>query len=246
MTWRAVWATLVGMSIDQQLRSCPSRPRGEAVRDVVTIVPGLLPFGLALGVVIASSPIGNAAGLLGAPLVYGGSAQLTATTMFHRGVSMLAVVLPAVTVNARLLLYGAGLAPRFSGQPAWFRLAGPHFLIDQTYLLALAHPGHRGRAFRNYWLTLGLGVMAVWSAAVGIGVLVGPRLPALPHVALAGTALFVGMLMPRLRDRPGLTAAIAAATVAPLVAQVAPMVAVVAGTAAGLAAGAAMRKANSQ
>jgi predicted branched-subunit amino acid permease len=240
------------MSTDQQVRADAGRastgtkrvasPRGDAVRDVLTVAPGIVPFGIALGVVIASSSMGDGAGLLGAPLVYGGSAQLTATTMFQQGASLLAVVGSALIMNARLLLYSASLAPRFSAQPAWFRLAAPHFIIDQTYLSALRRPGHAGRRFRAYWLWLGLGVMAVWSAAVGIGVLVGPRLPSLPHLTLAGTALFVGMLMPRICDRPSVTAAITAAIVAPLAAQVLPTAGVVVGAAAGMAAGVATRR----
>jgi predicted branched-subunit amino acid permease len=252
MTGPSVRTTLDAMSTDQQVRADAGReaagtqgvasPRGDAVRDVLTVAPGIVPFGIALGIVIASSSMGDGAGLLGAPLVYGGSAQLTATTMFQQGAGLLAVVGSALIVNARLLLYSASLAPRFRAQPTWFRLVAPHFIIDQTYLSALDRPGHAGRRFRAYWLWLGLGVMAVWSAAVGIGVLVGPRLPSLPHLTLAGTALFVGMLMPRIRDRPSVTAAITAATVAPLAAQVVPTAGVVVGAAAGMAAGVAARK----
>jgi predicted branched-subunit amino acid permease len=254
MTWRAVAARLDAVTTtDQQIRPNTARrhagttrgansARNDAVRDVLSVAPGILPFGLALGIVIASTSMGDAAGFLGAPLVYGGSAQLTATTMFQQGAGLLAVVGSAVTVNARLLLYSASLAPRFSGQPRWFRLTAPHFIIDQTYLSALGRPGHAGRRFRTYWLWLGLGVMAVWSAAVGMGVLIGPRLPSLPHLTLAGTALFVGMLMPRVCDRPSVAAAITAGAVAPLAAQVAPSIAVVAGTAAGMVAGMAARR----
>ncbi len=252
MTGGSVQTTLDAMSTDQQVRPDVRREavgtqdvtsaRSDAVRDVLTVAPGIVPFGIALGIVIASSPMGDGAGLLGAPLVCGGSAQLTATTMFQQGAGLLAVVGSALIVNARLLLYSASLATRFRAQPTWFRLAAPHFIIDQTYLASLDRPGHAGRQFRAYWLWLGLGVMAAWSAAVGIGVLVGPRLPSLPHLALAGTALFVGMLMPRVRDRPSVRAAIAAAIVAPLAAQVVPTAGVVIGVAAGMAAGVATRK----
>jgi predicted branched-subunit amino acid permease len=214
-----------------------ARPRTDAVRDVAAIAPGLLPFGAALGVVIASSSMGDAAGIVGAPLIYGGSAQLTATTMFQQGAGLLAVVGSALTVNARLLLYSASLAPRFHRQPTWFRVAAAHFIIDQTYLSAQRRPDHAGRQFRAYWLWLGIGVMAVWSTAVCFGVLVGPQLPALPHLALAGTALFVGMLVPRISDRPSLAAALTSAAVAPLVAQFLPAVGVVVGAVAGMAAG---------
>jgi predicted branched-subunit amino acid permease len=248
MTLHPRWATLVAMTTDQQSRPDTARElvgrmpvaaaaRSDALRDVLTVAPGVMPFGIALGIVIATSAMGDGAGLLGAALVYGGSAQLTATTMFQQGAGLLAVVGSAVTVNARLLLYSASLAPRFSAQPAWFRFAGAHFIIDQTYLSALARPSYAGRRFRTYWLWLGLGVMAVWSAAVGIGVALGPQLPTLPHLALAGTALFVGMLMPRICDRPSVAAALTAGAVAPLAAQVVPTAGILAGTAAGMVAG---------
>jgi predicted branched-subunit amino acid permease len=188
MTGPSVRTTLDAMSTDQQVRADAGRasagtkgvasPRGDAVRDVLTVAPGIVPFGIALGVVIASSSMGDGAGLLGAPLVYGGSAQLTATTMFQQGAGLLAVVGSALIVNARLLLT-VPLAPRF-GAPTPVPPGGPHFIIDQTYLSALDRPGHAGRRFRAYWLWLGLGVMAAWSAVIGIGVLVGPRLPSLP------------------------------------------------------------------
>ncbi len=254
MTHRLATATLQDMTTDQ-LGSAVAPPtrrgavggsaRRDALRDVLTVAPGIVPFGIALGVVIASSAMGDVAGALGAPLVYAGSAQLTATTLFHQGARLLAVVGSALIVNARLLLYSAALAPRFSAQPTWFRLMAPHFIIDQTYLSALARPSRSGRDFRTYWLCLGLGVMAVWSAAVGIGVLAGPALPPLPHLALAGTALFVGMLLPRVRDRSGVAAALTAAVVAPLVAQLVPSAGVMAGAVAGMAAGLATRRGRS-
>ena len=226
---------LLAMTTDTEVRS--RRPIADALRDAGKLAPGLIPYGLALGVVVASTRMGDLAGLLGAPLVYGGSAQLTATTLFQQGAGLLAVVGSAAVVNARLLLYGAALAPRFAGQPRWFRVLAPHFIIDQTYLSASAHPEHRSRDFRAYWLALGGAVMAVWSAAVGLGVLLGPRLPTLPHLALAGTAMFVGILVPRVKDRASVAAAVVGGLVAALVAQTAPTAGVIAGTVAGMLAG---------
>ena len=225
---------LLAMTTDTELLS--RRPIADALRDAGKLAPGLIPYGLALGVVVASTRMGDLAGLLGAPLVYGGSAQLTATTLFQQGAGLLAVVGSAALVNARLLLYGAALAPRFAGQPRWFRVLAPHFIIDQTYLSASAHPEHRARDFRAYWLALGGAVMAVWSAAVGLGVLLGPRLPPLRHLALAGTATFVGILVPR-KDRQGVAAAVVGGLVAALVAQTAPTAGVIAGTVAGMLSG---------
>lgn len=212
--------------------------RREGLRDALAVAPALLPYGVTLGVLIATTATGDAAGLLGAPLIYGGSAQLSATTMFQQGAGVLAIVGAVVAVNARLLVYGAALASRFAGQPAWFRLTGAHFIIDQTYLAAQTRPGHHGRLFRMYWLAVGFGVLAVWSTGVALGVLIGPRLPSLPHLSLAGVALFIAMLMRRVHDASGRAAALVAGAVAPLTAAVLPGVGVLAGTAAGIVAGA--------
>ena len=246
MTGRAAPATLVDMTTDQlPARAEQLTSARAALRDLAAIAPGVAPFGVALGVVTATTRMGDVAGLIGAPLVYGGSAQLTATTMVDAGAGLLAIVGAALTVNARLLLYGAALAPRFRGQPAWFRSLGPHLIIDQTYLCSLARPHLAGRSFRTYWLGLGIGLGVVWTASVATGLLVGPRLPALPHLSLAGTALFLGMLMPRMRDLASVKAAVAAAAVAPLVATFLPSGAVVVAALAGLLAGLAGRSKDS-
>ena len=213
-------------------------PRREGIRDALAVAPALLPYGVTLGVLIGSTATGDGAGLLGAPLIYGGSAQLTATTLFQQGAGLVAIVGSVLAVNARLLVYGASLAARFAGQPSWFRLVGAHFIIDQTYLAAQTHPGHRGRQFRLYWLAVGFGVMAVWSAGVALGVLLGPQLPSLPHLSLAGVALFIAMLMRRVQHASGRAAALVAAAVAPLAAELFPGIGVLAGTAAGIVAGA--------
>jgi predicted branched-subunit amino acid permease len=183
-------------------------PRMDAARDVLAVTPALLSFGVTLGVVVASTTTGDLAGWLGAPLVYSGSAQLAATTLFNHGAGLLTIVASAVAVNARLLLYS----------------------------------GRSGADFRAYWLGVGGGVAAVWSAAVGLGLSLGPHLPTLPHLPLASSALFLGMLTPRLREPTGRAAAIVAAAVAPVATQVVPTLGVLAGAAAGIGAGLAMRK----
>lgn len=217
-------------------------PRTDAVRDVIAVTPALVPFGVTLGVVIAATATGDLAGWLGAPVVYSGSAQLAATTLFNHGAGLLTIVTSAIAVSARLVIYSASLAPRFHGQPRWFQLIGPHFITDQTYLSAAARPEHEGSVFRSYWLCVGCGVGAVWSAAVGLGLSVGPHLPTLPHLALASTALFVGMLMPRTRETTGRVAALVAGAVAPVAAQLMPNIGVLVGTAAGISASLAVRK----
>ncbi|WP_222271853.1 AzlC family ABC transporter permease [Modestobacter marinus] len=207
-----------------------------ALRDARTVAPGLLPFGMLLGVTVVSTGASGLAGVLGGPIVYGGSAQLTALTLLDRGLGLAAVVLSAAVVNARLLLYSAALGHRFRAQPALFRWLAPHFIIDQTYLMADSHPELAGRDFRRYWTWLGGTVLVVWTGSIALGVVLAPMLPPLPHLTLVGTAMFLGLLVPRLVDRPAVVAAVVGGGVAAAVSWVLPAAGIVAGAVAGVAA----------
>jgi predicted branched-subunit amino acid permease len=185
-----------------------------AAGDLAPVLVGLAPFGLLVGVTAAATGIPAGPGTLGAALVYGGTAQLTAMTLHASGSGLAGILLAVAVVNARLLVYGAALEPMFRGQPAWFRWLGPHFVVDQTYLLAMGRRDDIGvdpRRFRSYWLWLGAVLAAAWLSCVGVGALVGPALPHWLPLGSAALAAFVGLLVPRLRDRP---AAVAAATAA--------------------------------
>ena len=204
------------------------------------MAPGVIPFGMFLGLTVSITGTGVFAGLLGAPVVYAGSAQLTTITVLDLGSGLLTAIAAGLTVNARFLLYGAALEPWFRGQPRWFRLLGSQFVLDQTYLSVAERPTYgeeEARSdFRRYWLWLALTLLAVWTAALGTGIVLAPWLPDAPHLILVGTAMFVAMLVPRLVSRTSWVAAVAAAGTALLVAQVAADVAVLAGAAAGVVA----------
>jgi predicted branched-subunit amino acid permease len=208
--------------------------RRAAVRDIVALAPGIVPFGLMLGVTAVAMHVGGFTTTLGAVLVFGGSAQLTTMSLLHLGTGVTAALVSGAVVNARIMLYGAALASRFRDQPLWFRLLAPQLVQDQTYLSAIGRPEWTGAVFRRYWGWLGGTLLAVWTASVVLGVLVGPLVPPLPHLTLVGTALFVAMLAPKLVDRAAVLAAVTAGATAVLTAHLLPPVAIIAGTLAGL------------
>jgi predicted branched-subunit amino acid permease len=212
----------------------PARIRQDALRDLAAVSPGIVAFGVFLGLGAARTGQGPEA-VVGALLVFGGSAQLTTLTSLHLGAGLLTALASGVAVNARLLLYGAVLAPRFRGQPRWFRWTAPAFLQDQTFLSATGRPAYEGAAFRRYWWWLSLSILAVWTGSVLVCVLAAPLLPDLPHLVLMGTALFVAMLVPRLVDRSSVATAVVAGCAALALHQVAPTFAILGGTLAGLA-----------
>lgn len=190
------------------------------VRDILPVVVSVIPFAAVIGVTIAQlDTIPIWAGLLAGPLLYGGTAQLAALTLFEGGAGALSVLGAVAVINARLTMYGAAIEPFFRDQPKWFRWLAPHFLIDQTYALAEARPELRDRArFRRYWLTAGFALGMAWTGSMTAAVLLGPILPAASPLDFAATAMFVGLLAPRLRQRSAQRPALIAAGIAVLAA----------------------------
>jgi predicted branched-subunit amino acid permease len=217
------------------------RPDREALADVVPVLAGLVPFAAVIGVQMSAG--GDVAGgLSGTLLLYAGSAQVSLLTLLEHGAGVASILATVALVNARFVVYSAGLAARFEGQPTWFRWLGPHFIVDQTFALASARADMEQPArFRRYWLTLGMSIAVVWVAAMSAGALLGPAVPSSSAAAFMPVAMFLALLMAQLRESADVVAAAGAGMVA-LVATSAPSVTVLLGTVVGAGAGLVTRK----
>ncbi len=183
-----------------------ARPVRFGVTDALTLLTGMIPFGVVVGITASLLHITGPAALGTSGLLYAGTAQMAGFAQLAAGSAPIAVITTILIVNARLLLYGAAIEPRFRHQPRWFRLLGPALLIDQTFAAATAQGPQGARAFRRYWLTLGLTVLVGWSGSIGIGMVFGPALPAELPLDAAGIGCLMGLLVPRLTDRRAITA----------------------------------------
>jgi predicted branched-subunit amino acid permease len=218
-----------------------SRPGGvldrDALRDITPVVISVVPFAAIVGVTIAQSQVVPPwAGLLAGPAIYGGSSQLAALTLLESGTGVATILASVAIINARLSMYGAVMEPHFRAQPAWFRWLAPHFLVDQTYAIATARTDLDDPArFRRYWATAGIVLGIGWTVAMGLAVLLGPVIPVDSPLTFASTAVFVGLLFPRLRERVARRPAVIAGVVALLASPLPHGLGLLAGALAGVA-----------
>lgn len=194
----------------------------DAVRDILPVTLSVMPFAAVIGVTIAQArAIPAWAGLLAGPVIYAGSAHLAAVSLLDAGAGAATILATVAIINARLSMYGAVIEPHFRRQPTWFRWLAPHFLVDQTYALATARTDLEDPArFRRYWATIGVVLGTGWTAAMAAALMLGPVIPAHSPLDFAATAVFIGLLVPRLRERlarrPALIAGVVALVAAPL------------------------------
>lgn len=168
---------------------------------MLPFVVAYVPFALVLGVTLREhgDPL---AGWLGTFAVYGGSAQLGAIRTLERS-GVAAAVFTGLVINARLIVYSAGLARQWTSQPRWFRTVAALMVIDPTYALAQREAAEQPypASQRVRFLASGVTLTVGWSAAVAVGVLAGARIGG-QHLAVTVPLCLVALVGGDLR-RPG-------------------------------------------
>ena len=102
---------------------------------------GVAPFGLVIGVSAAEADIPTLAGWLTGPTIYAGSAQVATIQMLDAGAAAYAVIITALVINIRLILYSAAMATYWRGTPLWWRLVGGYLLIDPSFVVGVERYG---------------------------------------------------------------------------------------------------------
>ena len=189
-----------------------ARPRRtDAVRAGVVValpfaaVVGL--FGVSFGVLAASTPqLGAAAAIVMSAATFGGSAQFAALSVLSVGGGAIAATVAAVLLNLRYLAIGASIAGSMQG--GWVgRLLSGQLVVDESWALA-ARPG--GRFEMPILIGAGALLWAAWVAGTAIGAVGGRALgdPAAFGLDAAFPALFLALVVPQLRDRRAVAAAV--------------------------------------
>jgi predicted branched-subunit amino acid permease len=211
-------------------------------RAMVPWLVGIVPFGLVIGLSAAQAEIPTLAGWLTGPLIYSGSAQVATIEMLDAGGAPIVVVVAALIINIRLILYSATMARHWRGTPWWWRFVAAYLLIDPSFAVGLdgyERLADRGRAHAHY---VGGAVLlwASWLAAIGVGATIGAGLPTWLHLEFVIPLFLVGEAVPKLAS-PALRRAILAAATVAVLALSAPLhlgiaLAIAAGITAGLTA----------
>ena len=209
-------------------------------RAMVPWLVGVVPFGLVIGVSAAHADIPALAGWLTGPLIYAGSSQVATIEMLDAGAAPVVVVVAALVINIRLILYSATMARHWRGTPWRWRFVAAYLLVDPSLAVGLdgyGRPVDRGRA-HAYYLGGAVVLWVFWLAAIGIGATAGAGLPTWLHLEFVIPLFLVGATVPKLAD-PALRRTIFAASAVAILAFSAPLhlgiaLAIAAGTTAGL------------
>jgi predicted branched-subunit amino acid permease len=183
---------------------------------MVPWLAGVTPFGLVIGVSAAQADIPTLAGWLTGPAIYAGSSQVAAIEMLDAGTAPIVVVITALVINLRLILYSGAIAAHWRGTPRWWRAVAAYLLVDPSFAVGIdryQRPGDSTDAHR-YYLGGAITLWIAWLLAIGAGATLGAQLPAALHLEFVIPLYLVGEIVPKLGDRATRRAALTAAAVA--------------------------------
>jgi 4-azaleucine resistance transporter AzlC len=195
---------------------------GGTLRDIALACLAVWFIGLSYGAVAVASgfPLWVPAAL--SVLVLAGASEFLFIGIVAAGGNPIAAALAGLLVNARHLPYGLALpdmtGPDMTGPDVpgrgWRRLLGSHVMNDESVVFALAQEDlPRKRA--AYW-ACGLGVLFCWPAGAVLGALLGGVIGNANAFGLDAMfpAVILALIVPALRDRATVRAALAGAAIA--------------------------------
>ena len=187
-------------------------------RDSLPMLVGAAPFGLIFGTLAAPSGLSAAGALAMSLFVFAGSSQFIALTLVASGSGLTVILLTTLVVNLRHALYGATLLPHVASLRQLWRVPLAFWLTDETFAVVQLRYAAPDSSPHKHWYYLGscLAMYGNWFAWSLAGVLLGRSLPHVEKLGLefAMAATFTGIVVPMLRTRPMVGAALAAAVVA--------------------------------
>lgn len=174
-------------------------------RAIAPILLGIIPFSIITGIAAINAGIPPLEAIGMSLIIYAGAAQLAAIELVGRTAPITVIVLTAVIINLRYIMYSASLAPhfqRFSMPTKWL---GAYVLTEQAYAVFIAEfqastPSERSRK----WFYLGAAISSwvVWQVGTIIGVVLGGTVPAGLSFGFAVPLTFMALLFSILDDWP--------------------------------------------
>ncbi len=185
------------------------------VRDEAPILLGVVPFGMIFGALAVHQGLSPFAAQTTSSIIFAGSAQFIAVQLLGAGASAVVILMVVFVVNIRHALYSASVAPHIAHlKPIW-KYVLAYLLTDEAYVVAITNYDKHGVSPTRHWYFLGAGITlwSSWQVSTLIGILAGGSMGENWPVGFALPLTFIALVIPGLKDRPSVAAAITAGVI---------------------------------
>lgn len=213
---------------------------------VAPMLPGVAPFGIIAGLTAVDTGLSSAQAIAMSLTIFAGASQLATLQLIGEGALPVIVLLTALTINLRLAMYSASLAPHLQHLGRRWHLPLAYFLVDQNYAVAIQRYQAGDPAWNawGHWYYLGAGVAlwTTWQVSTAVGVFAAAGVPRGWSLDFAIPLVFMVLLVPSLRNRAHIVAALVGGIVAVVAADIPLKLGIVTGALSGIVAGVAFQR----
>ena len=222
-------------------------PREEFLAGALETAPtlvGLVPFGFVAGIASIAAGMTPLEGFALSVLSFSGIAQLIVCQLVAANSPVPVTILAGSVVSLRFVMYSAAVSPHLAHLDRRWRALIAFLMTDQSFSLTARHFSAPGGPGNRHWHTLGMSatLYVAWQATVAIGIVAGASIPQRWSLDFAVVLTFLALLVPVVRTRADLAAAIVAGALALAAAGLPYRLSLVVASLAGIAAGMAIER----
>lgn len=201
--------------------------------------PGIIPFAAVIGVMATNLQMSLVETLAMSMGYFAGAAQVASLQLMATDALVIVVCFTSFMICLRFCLYSAAIAPYMQDMPRRKRLPLLYALTDQSFNLSIVHykAGVPQALADGYLVGTSVGVWLVWLAGILLGALLGSAIPETWSLEFFIPLTFISILIPMLRNKAMIMAALVAAIVTLMGQGLAYNLGLVIGAFAGIAAG---------
>ncbi len=181
------------------------------VRAACPLIPGMIPFALITGTVTVGIGIEPIKALLMGVIITAGAAQLAAVDLLGKAAPLLVVIATGLIVNLRFLMYSAAISPYLKGISPLRKAFYSFLLMDQVFALCVLEFSRNKERYdrSSYYAGTSALLWACWIGGNALGAFLGAKIPKEWGLDFTVPLTFAAILVPLLKNRPAVGAALA-------------------------------------
>lgn len=211
----------------------------QGIHSALPLASGIVPFGLITGVTAIGMGLSPADAIGMTLLFYSGSAQMVVMQLMQSAALPVTMVVTALVINLRFLMYSASLAPQLGQLPRRHKWPMAYMLSDQSFALCTLKMGSGGlgQYAYPYYAGTALTLFFGWNLSVLAGMYLGASIPEDWSLGFAIPLSFLALLVPGIRNAATLGAALTGGLLAVLAANLPYNLGLLTGALGGIIAG---------
>lgn len=189
------------------------------VKAELPITLGVIPFGMIYGILALGAGLPMSVAQAMSAIIFAGSSQFVAAQLFSLSTQGIVIVATVGIINLRHLLYSASIAPHLNGLSSKWKYLLAYLLTDEAYAITITRFKEDSTTLNRHWFFLGAGLTLwlSWQLSTAAGIFLGTAVPAGWSLDFTLALTFIALVMPALKDRASLGAALTAGMISALI-----------------------------